>query len=328
MPTPARTGSTRGRRLHRRRIAHRRYRAKGENRRSRRRERREGRPRQRPRDRRRDPDARLHHVGAQEPPRLSHRRSLGGGNVQAAKSDDGDACREEIARTIADAYGGRRRWATALQAADAVGYRRDEGRLAGLLVDGRRRWLGDDHGVGTTIQPPRGWRRRRRNRKASRAMNSCPTQGEKLLRLLCAGLDPPLGRAMHALRTGCRRGCRVVGADVARVRLGRSRDVRGVRGVSPTNREAVRSAMAPRELRRWRTRGRRARARSARRTPPPRKKKAANQNRSAFASPPSARRARRPRRRGTPLIKDPAKDGEAFATPAPRPPSATRPRRL
>ena len=123
-------------------------------------------------------------------------------------------------------------------------------------------------------------------RRRSRAMTTTTTQGEKLLRLLCARLDAGTGDAWA--RTGCRTRISRVGADVARVRLGRSRDVRGVRGgVSPTNREAVRSGdgAARAEGDGGREGGARERdaARGASRRADATRKAGANQNRSAFA---------------------------------------------
>ena len=256
-----------------------------------------------------------------------------GGTGKATKSDDDDACREEIARTIADAYGGRRRWATALRcvaaAADAVGYRRDEGRLAGLLVDASStRWLRDDSREGrnddSTAEGVAA--EKTETRKASQKTIHA-TQGEKLLRLLCARLDPPPGTGDECAEN------RMSDADVASLALTWLECV----SVDPAMyaeyegflRRTARlcdPAIAPRELREMEdARAARENAKlAAADSAAAKEKAAANQNRPAFASPPSARRARRASASRDPANKDPAKDGEAFATPAPRPPSATR----
>ena len=115
---------------------------------------------------------------------------------------------DSIARTVVDGYAGRRRWAVALRcvaaAATTARYARDEAKLSTLLVDASStRWLG----AHTESLPPGAHVDASDKAKAAAskaAIKSANTnvisQGEKLLRLLCARLDSAVGESKeHAV---------------------------------------------------------------------------------------------------------------------------------
>ena len=118
------------------------------------------------------------------------------------------AASDSIARTVADGYAGRRRWAAALRcvaaAATTARYARDEAKLSTLLVDASStRWLG----AHTENLPPGAHAdasdkaKAAANKAASKSANTnAISQGEKLLRLLCARLDTAMGESKeHAV---------------------------------------------------------------------------------------------------------------------------------
>ena len=124
-----------------------------------------------------------------------------------SSSNDADAA-DSIARTVVDGYTGRRRWAVALRcvaaAATTARYARDEAKLSTLLVDASStRWLG----AHTETLPPGAHAyasnkaKAAANKAASKSVNTnAISQGEKLLRLLCARLDSAVGESKeHAV---------------------------------------------------------------------------------------------------------------------------------
>ena len=126
-----------------------------------------------------------------------------------SNANDADAA-DSIARTVVDGYAGRRRWAVALRcvaaAATTARYARDEAKLSTLLVDASStRWLG----AHTETLPPgahadasdKAASKAAANKAASKSANTnAISQGEKLLRLLCARLDTAVGESReHAV---------------------------------------------------------------------------------------------------------------------------------
>ena len=117
---------------------------------------------------------------------------------------------DSIARTVADGYAGRRRWAVALRcvaaAATTARYARDEAKLSTLLVDASStRWL---EFFPETLPPgahvdasDKAASKAAANKAASKSANTnAISQGEKLLRLLCARLDTAVGESKeHAV---------------------------------------------------------------------------------------------------------------------------------
>jgi origin recognition complex subunit 3 len=117
---------------------------------------------------------------------------------------------DSIARTVADGYAGRRRWAVALRcvaaAATTARYARDEAKLSTLLVDASStRWL---EFFPETLPPgahvdasDKAASKAAANKAASKSANTnAISQGEKLLRLLCARLDTAVGESReHAV---------------------------------------------------------------------------------------------------------------------------------
>ena len=127
-----------------------------------------------------------------------------------SNASDADAA-DSIARTVVDGYAGRRRWAVALRcvaaAATTARYARDEAKLSTLLVDASStRWL---EFFPETLPP--GAHADASNKAASKAAankaaasksanTNAISQGEKLLRLLCARLDTAVGESKeHAV---------------------------------------------------------------------------------------------------------------------------------
>ena len=120
------------------------------------------------------------------------------------------AASDSIARTVADGYAGRRRWAAALRcvaaAATTARYARDEAKLSTLLVDASStRWL---EFFPETLPPGahvdasnKAASKAAANKAASKSANTnAISQGEKLLRLLCARLDTAVGESReHAV---------------------------------------------------------------------------------------------------------------------------------
>jgi len=116
---------------------------------------------------------------------------------------------DSIARTVADGYAGRRRWAAALRcvaaAATTARYARDEAKLSTLLVDASStRWLGahtESHPPGAHADASDKAKAAANKAAASKSANTnAISQGEKLLRLLCARLDTAVGESReHAV---------------------------------------------------------------------------------------------------------------------------------
>ena len=126
-----------------------------------------------------------------------------------SNANDADAA-DSIARTVVDGYAGRRRWAVALRcvaaAATTARYARDEAKLSTLLVDASStRWL---EFFPETLPPgahadasDKAASKAAANKAASKSANTnAISQGEKLLRLLCARLDTAVGESKeHAV---------------------------------------------------------------------------------------------------------------------------------
>ena len=116
---------------------------------------------------------------------------------------------DSIARTVVDGYAGRRRWAVALRcvaaAATTARYARDEAKLSTLLVDASStRWLEffpETLPPGAHADASDKAKAAAANKAASKSANTnAISQGEKLLRLLCARLDTAVGESKeHAV---------------------------------------------------------------------------------------------------------------------------------